>query len=154
MSSKNLGLIYESFSLDISCNFASSSTGRTKVKQSLSLKKVVSSFLILFLRCACSFVPFWGLNAFYKYSWGLIGNPFSSTSLRAKSLTSQSRLGKHYIIVCLSLSSPFCNNLLKLIIKLKLWTAFSSILPTLLYIKKDERSIAIRNILVSVCYPY
>lgn len=76
INSTNLGLNYESFNFDISWSLDSSSTGRIKVKQSLSLKNVVSSFLILFLRNAKSEPPFWGLSAFYKYYCWLIGCPF------------------------------------------------------------------------------
>jgi hypothetical protein len=45
------------------------------VKQSLSLKKAVSYFRILFFLIANSELPFWARNAFYKYSYGLMEDP-------------------------------------------------------------------------------
>jgi hypothetical protein len=67
MSSKNLGLIYESLTFDISWSFFSSSTGRISMKQSLSLKKLISSFLMLFFLVTKSEVPFCSLSAFSRY---------------------------------------------------------------------------------------
>jgi hypothetical protein len=58
VSSTNLGRNYESDSLEMSCNFSSSSTGRIRVKQSLSLKKAVNYFRILFFLTANSELPF------------------------------------------------------------------------------------------------
>ena len=95
ISSINLGLRSESRTFAMFWSFASSSTGLIRVKQSLSLKKLVSSFRMLFFLIARSDVPFWGFKAFYKYSWGEITIPFSSTNLSAKSLTSHRKLGKH-----------------------------------------------------------
>ena len=119
INSKNLGLIYESLTLDISWSFFSSSTGRINMKQSLSLKKLMSSFLMLFFLITMSDVPFWSFRAFYRYYWGLIFLPFSSSSLRAKSLTSHIKVGKQFRMSCLSDSDPFCSILLKLMIKLR-----------------------------------
>jgi hypothetical protein len=96
------------------------------------LKKAVNYLRILFFRIANSELPFWARKELYRYSYWLIEQPFSSTNLKAKSLTSHNKLGKHSTIVCLFYSFPFWSNLLKFIIKLKLWIAFSSILPTLL----------------------
>lgn len=132
INSRNLGLMSESLTFDISCSFFSSSTGRINMKQSRSLKKLISSFLMLFLRMTKSELPFWSFKAFYKYSWGVIFLPFSSSSLKAKSLTNHKNVGKQFKISCLSFYEPFWSILLKLIIKLRFWTAFSSILPTLL----------------------
>ena len=131
-SSINLGLSSVSANWDISLSLASSSTGLTRVKQSLFLKKLTSSFLMLFFLLTKSELPFCCLRAFYRYSWGDMVLPSASSRRRAKSLSSHRKLGKQFITVDAYFSPPFCSILLKLMTRLKLCTARSSIFPRLL----------------------
>jgi hypothetical protein len=57
--------------------------------QSLSLKKVVRSLLILFLDSTESLNPFYSANAASRYSFDVIDEPCLSTSCRVKSRTTQ-----------------------------------------------------------------
>jgi hypothetical protein len=57
--------------------------------QSLSLKKVVSSLLILFLDSTESLKPFYKASADSKYSLLVIDEPYLSTNCKVKSLTTQ-----------------------------------------------------------------
>jgi hypothetical protein len=99
----------------------SSIKGLTKVKQSLWVKADVIVFLIDIFCCYLLFI----LNAISRYWWGVIIFPFSSTSCKVKSRTTQINWGRHEIFYWSIL-------LTRLRTKLNVWRAFSSILPTLL----------------------
>ena len=93
------------------CSSFSSSTGLTKVKQSLSLKKCLISLLIRFLVSTLSEVPFWDCKAFSKYSRWLIGLPILSSKRREKSLTTQRNEGK-YLAISSGSHSPSTSDLI------------------------------------------
>jgi hypothetical protein len=109
------------------------------------LKKCLIILLILFLFYIASDTPFCIYNAYYKYYFGYIWQPFPSTNFNVKSLTNHIKVGNYSYI----LSWPIffdCNYFAKFVITFKLFNDFSSILPTELYIKYEESNNANNNI--------
>lgn len=124
------------------------------VQQSRSLKKLLSSLLILFFCSTLSENPFWLPSAFSRYSLLVIGSYSASTSCSVKSRTTHMKLGKYCAYSSGSVSSftppaLICMCLVRLITRLSCWSAFSSMLPTLLYMKKLAKRIASEKILTS-----
>lgn len=117
---KNSGLKSESLSSESFWRSFSSLVGRINIEQSLSLKKLISSFLILFFLTTISELPVWNFKAFSRYYFGKIVFPSRSSNLKAKSLTSHKKLGKQLKISSMSFEFPFWRSLLKLMIKLRL----------------------------------
>lgn len=122
--------------------------------QSLSLKTYLIIRLILFFYSILSLLPFCIMSAFSRYYFALIWFSYASVSLKAKSLTIHMKEGNSLETSSGSQSSSsypdlICNSLDKLMIKLSVFSAFSSIVPMLLYRNELERSKASRKILVS-----
>mmetsp|Transcript_7962 Transcript_7962/g.15365 ORF Transcript_7962/g.15365 Transcript_7962/m.15365 type:complete len:207 (+) Transcript_7962:1072-1692(+) len=75
-------------------SFASSLTGLTRVMQSRFLKICVSAWRIWFACCCRVLCVFLALRPFSRYSRGVIALPSSSSSAKAKSLSTHSSEGK------------------------------------------------------------
>ena len=152
--STNSGLSSSSYIFSRHYKFSSFVRGRIIVQQSLSLKNDFMSLLILFFCSTPSEKPFYGYNAFSRYSFEVMGSPSKSINYSAKSLTTHMKDGKYYPYSSGSISSVTpvdfkCMCLVKLITSERFESAFSSILPTLLYMKYDDINIAIENIRTS-----
>ena len=83
-------------------SYFSSSTGLTRVQQSLSWKKHFSNLLILFLSSILSLTPFYSFKAFSRYYFGVIETPCLSSIFKEKSLTIHKKAGKLFIMLSLS----------------------------------------------------
>mmetsp|Transcript_14472 Transcript_14472/g.34269 ORF Transcript_14472/g.34269 Transcript_14472/m.34269 type:complete len:250 (-) Transcript_14472:263-1012(-) len=134
----------------------SSVTGRTIVKQSRSGKKCVSILRIRFFASICSVNPGAGCNARSRYSLAVKAWPSGVTSCRVKSRTSQRKVGKYWEKSAPS-SSPPCAELrtwmclVRFTTSERLLRAPSSMEPTLLYTKYEDRSRA-REKMVESCW--
>lgn len=149
----NSGLISRSC---IDCNYCkcfSASTGLTIVKQSRSPNTYLISLLMRFFCSIESEEPFCIISAFSRYYFGEIAFSKESVSLRAKSLTTHMKEGNNFWTSSGSQSSKtsdfIWSSFDKFMIKDKLFRAFSSIVPILLYKKNELNSRARRKILVS-----
>lgn len=92
----NSGRISQS-AIDYNCyKCFSVSTGLTIVKQSRSLKTCFINLRILFFYSMLSELPFCCIRAFSRYYFGEITLSPESVSLKAKSLTTQRKLGKSF----------------------------------------------------------
>lgn len=80
-------------------------------------------FFLIWAFC-CSLIPL-EFRAIYKYYLGLIVLPWSSTNCREKSLTTQMKEGLEDLVYCSILATRFNT-------RLRVWSAFSSMFPTLL----------------------
>ena len=123
------------------------------MKQSLSWKTCFISLLILFFYSIPSELPFCWQSAFSKYCLAVMALSYMSISLRLKSRTTHKKEGNNFYNSSGSQSSRsydlICNSFDKLMIRLRLLRADSSIVPIELYMKKDESSKASKKILVS-----
>ena len=76
------------------CSSFSSLTGRSKVKQSRSVKRLLKRRRVRFFISVFSDMPACSLKASSRYSFDVIAAPSWSTSARLKSLTSHRNDGK------------------------------------------------------------
>lgn len=116
----------------------SSISGLTKVKQSLSENELV----IVFLITAFCFYLLFECKAIYRYYLGVKQFPLSSINWSEKSRTTHINWGWLQLLSWSMLETKFRT-------RLKVCNAFSSMLPTLLYMKVVERSTAKQNIFMS-----
>lgn len=128
--------------------------GLIMVQQSRSLKKLLSKRLMRFLLSTISEKPFWGESAFSRYSLLVMGSWSASINYNVKSRTTHINDGKYWAYSSGSWSSLtppaliwIC--LVKLITSESWLSAFSSMLPTELYMKKLASKMARENILTS-----
>lgn len=140
----------------IDCNYCkcfSVSTGLTIVKQSRSPNTYFINLLIRFFYSIESEEPFCIINAFSRYCFGEIAFSNESVSLRAKSLTTHMNEGNNFWTSSGSQSSRtsdfIWSSFDRLMISDKLFSAFSSIVPMLLYRKNELSRRANKKILVS-----
>ena len=97
--------------------------------------------------------PLWIAKDYSRYSLELIGSPSKLSNLSEKSRTTQRKVGKYLANSSGSASSNnsllIYSSLERLMISCRLFSAFSSMVPILLYMKKELRRRAKRKILVS-----